>query len=432
MSLPASVDVAIVGAGTAGAAAALLCARRGLRVLAIDRAPLERAGAHWINAVPTRLFDEAGIARPIAPELESPPVAMHMLAGRGPVRATSSGQDLLEVDMAHLVARLQRDAREAGAILEGGVRALGVDHQVGGAAQLRTDRGPVRADAIVDASGLAGARLLGDLRTPRTDLCAAAQEVRVLRDRGEAERFFASLGVPLGDVVVMAGLAGGYSILNVRVARDRVFLLSGTIPGEGHPSGQQLIDGFCAEQRWIGELVHGGSRAIPLGRPADVLARDRVALLGDSARQVFSAHGSGIGAGLVAARVLADELAGGRGVHGYGVRWQRAHGGLLAGYDVFRRFSQRLSVDDLARMIEAGLVDARTMTPAMEQRAPELSVGALLPKARRALREPRLLAGIARVGARMAALEALYRAYPARVGSRRAWVRAVERVASIG
>ena len=69
MSLPASVDVAIVGAGTAGAAAALLCARRGLRVLAIDRAPLERAGAHWINAVPTRLFDEAGIARPIAPEL---------------------------------------------------------------------------------------------------------------------------------------------------------------------------------------------------------------------------------------------------------------------------------------------------------------------------------------------------------------------------
>jgi menaquinone-9 beta-reductase len=424
--LPERADVAIVGAGTAGAAAALFCAKAGLRVVAIDRAPLARAGAHWLNAVPANLFDRAGLARPSGDELASPPLTMHLFAGRGPERAIVRGHDALEVDMARLVRRLQTDAREAGAMLEGGVRALGVD-----GATLRTDHGSVTAESIIDASGLAGARLLGDPRTGARDLCAAAQEVRALRDRGAAEAFFRGRGMEPGDVLVLAGLAGGYSVLNVRLAHDGVSMLSGTVPADGQPSGRIVIEQFAAEhERWIGEPIHAGARAIPLGRPVDVLSRGRVALLGDSARQVFAAHGSGVGAGLVAARVLADELAGGRGLDGYAVRWHREHGGLLAAYDVFRRFSQDLPTDALARMIRARLLDAATMVPAMQQKAPTLAPSLLLAKAPAALREPRLLAGLGEVFARMAMLRALYARHPEREGAPRArWARAAARIA---
>jgi menaquinone-9 beta-reductase len=424
--LPERADVVIVGAGTAGAAAALFCAEAGLRVVVVDRASLDRAGAHWINAVPANLFDRARLARPSGPELESPPVTMHLFAGQGPERAVVAGHDALEVDMALLVQRLQTAAREAGATFVGGVRALGVE-----SAMLRTDHGNLTADAIIDASGLAGARLLGETRTPSRDLCAAAQDVRSVRDRGAAEAYFRARDVRPGDVVVLAGIAGGYSILNVRLAEDHVSMLSGTIPAGGHPSGRALIDQFALEHAsWIGDVIHGGARAIPLGRPVDVLARGRVALLGDAARQVFSAHGSGIGAGLVAARVLADELASGRGLDGYAVRWHREHGGLLAGYDAFRRFSQELSVAELARMLRTGLLDGTMMLPAMRQEAPSLALGALLPKAPAAVREPRLLARLAKVVTKMGLLRAAYAKFPEREGARRTqWSRAVARIA---
>lgn len=424
--LPARTDVAIVGAGTAGAAAALFLAKAGLRVVAIDRAPLSRAGAHWLNAVPANLFDRARLARPTGEELASPPLTMHLFAGRGPERAIVRGHDALEVDMALLVRRLQTEATEAGATLVGGVRALGVE-----GATLRTDHGSVDADAIIDASGLAGANLLGETRTRPSDLCAAAQEIRACRDRNAAEAFFRDRGMEPGDVLVLAGLAGGYSVLNVRLASDGVSMLSGTIPAEGNPSGRAVIEQFASEHgRWIGEAIHAGARAIPLGRPVDTLSRGRVALLGDSARQVFSAHGSGVGAGLVAARVLADELAHGRGLDGYAVRWHREHGGLLAAYDVFRRFSQKLSVGDLEAMIRAGLLDAATMVPAMRQEAPKLPPSLLLAKAPAALREPRLLARLTEIFARMGLLRTAYARHPEREGTPRArWARVVARIA---
>ena len=43
-ALPERVDVLIIGAGTAGAAAAALCAERGLRTLCVERGPLTTAG----------------------------------------------------------------------------------------------------------------------------------------------------------------------------------------------------------------------------------------------------------------------------------------------------------------------------------------------------------------------------------------------------
>jgi menaquinone-9 beta-reductase len=362
-------DVAIVGLGTAGAAAAALCAEHGLRVVALEQRPLAEAGARWVNAVPRWMFLEAGIEEPRGAELCASGHSFHLLAGWGPKRVVVRGHGLLEVDMRLLVERLQRRALEAGAELLGETPVLGFD-----GSKLETRGGPIEARAFVDASGLTGARLLETPPVDRADLCAAAQEVREIADEAAAREFFERHAAAPGETLCFSAVAGGFSVVNVRLGDGIVSLLTGSIPGLGHPSGARLLADFVERQSWVGKRIFGGSRAIPLRRPFDRLGSGKVFLLGDAASQVFSAHGSGIGAGLCAARLLADALAAGRDGHAYSAAWHRKWGGLFAAYDLFRRFSQTLSARDAEELIESGLLDERAARAGLLERWPELDV----------------------------------------------------------
>ena len=108
-------------------------------------------------------------------------------------------------------------------------------------------------------------------------------------------------------------------------------------------------------------------------RPAS-LTDERVALIGDAGCQVFAAHGSGIGYGLIAARLLADTLAAGAPLHHYAKAWHRQYGGLFAAYDLFRRLSQTLTVPDLERMMDSGLMDPDTVRFGMAQTMPYVPI----------------------------------------------------------
>lgn len=65
-------DLAIVGAGTAGAAVAALGARAGLDVVCLERRALGDAGARWVNGVPAWCFQAAGLDLPADEELRAP------------------------------------------------------------------------------------------------------------------------------------------------------------------------------------------------------------------------------------------------------------------------------------------------------------------------------------------------------------------------
>jgi flavin-dependent dehydrogenase len=387
-------DLAIVGAGSAGAALASRAARRGLRVVCLERRALDDAGARWVNGVPAWMFDEACVARPRGEELRVVgDHAFHLHAGfDGPERITVRDHGVLDVDMRLLVARLQRDAREAGAELRGGVLVHGFRGQA-----LATSDGDVRARWFVDASGLTGARLLDSPRVAPMDLCAAAQEVRAVRDAAEARAFFARRGAAPGDTLCFSCVAGGYSIVNARLEGDDVALLTGSVPAMGHPSGARLLETFAAGQPWIGARRFGGSRAIPLRRPYARLAQGRVAVLGDAACQVVSSCGSGVGIGLVAARILADALAEVGDLQAYDARFRARFGALLASHDLFRRFSQRLATRDIARLIRLGVFDETTARAGLEQRLPEVTPRAILSRvsgvASGILRSNRILPG---------------------------------------
>jgi hypothetical protein len=292
---------------------------------------------------------------------------------------------------------------------------------------LATTTGSLTARWFVDASGLAGARLLDQPRVARNDLCAAAQEVREITDLSAAEAFFDTHGVARGEVLGMVGVAGGYSVLNVRLRHDGLLgILTGSIPSLGFPSGRSMIDAFAAQHAWVGERVFGGSGAISLRRPHDRLASDRVALLGDAGCQVFPAHGSGVGAGLVAARLLADTLATGATLRDYEVAWQRRHGGVFAFFDVFRRWNQHVDGATLGRVMGLGLIDADTLRAGIDQTLPRPTLRSVAAKARALVGDPALARNIAVTAVRSVAVHALYRRYPRRADHVPAWTRSVE------
>jgi flavin-dependent dehydrogenase len=251
--------------------------------------------------------------------------------------------------------------------------------------------------------------------------------MREVNDPAAARAFFARHGVEPGDTLCFTGIAGGFSIINVRLEGDHLSILCGSIPALGNPSGQKMLDQFVASNSFIGAKRFGGARAIPLARPRERLVRGNVIALGDVAGQVFSAHGSGIGAGLVAARMLGEALAAGR-PYTYAVQWQRRFGGTFAAYDVFRRFSQTLTEGELRELMRAGLIDPVSATAAMQQRFPSLGLTSTIARLQGAAAVPRLAMRFGPMLARMAALLAFYRTYPSDERLLEAWISVARRM----
>ncbi len=424
-------DVVVIGLGSAGAAAARACARAGLRVHAVDASPPERAGAHWVNGVALWCFDEGGVSRPEGAERLAGSDVFHLVAGWGPHRLTLRSVGHAEVDMRLLVRRLHAEARAAGARLEGGRRVRGAEEDAEGVT-VDTDAGPIRGRWLVDASGLRGAGLGPRSPVPAAAICVGAQEVRALADAAAARAYFVDHGVRPGEILCFTGVAGGFSIVNVSLELDldepRLSILTGSIPGNGHPSGVRLLEDFVRQHGWVGDRVFGGARPIPLAAPPAAMARGRIALLGDAARQVFAGHGSGIGMQLIAARVLAEALAGGGTPWDYNARFQRGWGGELAASAVFARYTATMPLQDFTDAMTSGLLPRSASEAALLQRPPHPRLRELPAMALGAIAHPGIVADMAPILNKMSRCRRLWRRYPARERDLAGWLRRRDRL----
>lgn len=404
------VDLIIVGLGTAGAAAAALCAERGLRVVGLERRSLDASGARWVNGVPRWIFEHCGLASPGPGESHATGVPFHMLAQRGPERSVITGHDLMEVEMPALTQRLLAKAARHGAVLLEQVE----DVQVQGgsvSARVGTSTAEWAAGTVVDASGLQGLKLLRGEQDPGP-LCAAAQQKRALVDPQAARAFFDAHGVPPDQTLCFTGVAGGYSILNVQLHGGKVSLLAGSVPALGHPSGLKIIQAFAREQAWIGEPLDGGARVIPLGAPLPCVGRAQQVALGDAAGMVFSAHGSGIGQQLLAAHLLAETLAQGGDSWAFNRRWQRERAGALCAIVAFRAFSQSLSGEELRALMASGVMGANLSRATLVQQDPVLSASQAIAAVKGLATLPSLARRMVPTLARMEALKAHHKRYP--------------------
>ncbi len=187
-------DVVVVGAGSAGTASAIGFARAGLKVALLERSELGRAGARWINGVPSWLLRRAGWWPLDEQETLGRPGAFHIAGPRGSPRVTVDKPDLFAVRVGSLVDRLHRLAREAGVHLVEKARwhKLRLDGGRPVRLELSATRQALEAALFVDASGL-GAALARQVpaleygRLPEEDLCHAAQGLYRVADLGQAE-----------------------------------------------------------------------------------------------------------------------------------------------------------------------------------------------------------------------------------------------------
>lgn len=443
-------DVVVAGAGTSGAAAAAFLAEAGLRVAMIERRPWDKGGARWINAVPGWVFDRVGVGQPVPPEL-------HGVFGTGSFRSPQdsasielSAVPIWDVDMRSLGDRLRQRALDAGVTVfdrvdierlhlrDGRPRAVEIArfHPRGSGRRHRLD-----AALFVDATGLAGA-----LRTrvpalqrdcppvPPQHSCTAASCLHRIADRDGARRFLDRHGLEPGRSVTWLSVTGGFSTLIVSIdeALEEVSFVTGTIADGRHPTGPELLERSRREFPWVGEPRFGGEGVIPLRRPYDRLTAPGVALVGDAGCQVFSTHGSGVGNGMIAARILADTVAGATDpgdpdlLWGYQAAYQRERGAQSAPFDVFRRLSQTWTPDDVEDLLSADVLSPNLWAEGILQRLAPPDMDAAQRGIRCALHRPRVVAALGPHVARMYAVHGIYRVYP-RVPDRRllrAWSRA--------
>lgn len=440
MSTARSADVVVVGAGTAGAGAALQFARRGRSVVLLEQRAADSAGARWDNGVVRWHFDRAGIEFPGTAGQRRRTV----MVGPDGTSFVLTDNPVHDADMRALGADLLDDARGSGVEVIDHVRDLRVELHGGRVRRVAcsADGVPMQVGAalFVDAGGRLGpvrrqvpvlARACPEV-TP-AGLCSAAQYEHRVVDPGGAAAFLAAHDAQPGDTVSFLGFAGGFSLISIAVGNDLhgVSVLTGTLGEREWGTGPSLMSWVRARHRWIGEAEYGGAGLIPLRRPYARFTAPGIALVGDAACQMFPAHGSGIGIGLVAGAMLAEATAGvdDPGAEGplwdYQARFQREHGGTLAAFDVVRRLSSRLGTPGVAEMFRSGLVGPDSTLAGLRQEWWSPAPSELPRLAAGLAARPGLAARVLPALARASAAHRVYAGYPDEPdeGALRSWSR---------
>lgn len=385
-----SVDAVVVGAGTAGANTAYQLARRGMSVVLVERRAAAAAGAQWHNGVLDWQFERAGLDPPVAPERDPSRGVTHLFGPDGSHGVTVGDSPVVRADMGLLGLRLRRSAERAGVQVIDCIERLEVTVRSGRLVAVDVagptgPTGPMRLEAplFVDASGRRGAlRRHSPALTPwcpivrGDELCTATDHRVRIDDADGAMRFLTRHGALPGDGVTVVGLAGGFSTRAITVSEDlsEAAVLTGCLSNGRYSTGPRMLADARRAEPWLGASISGGSGSIPLRRPYARFTAPGLALVGDAACQVFPAHGSGIGMGLMAGTALAESVAGADDPGDEATLWryqsafQHEHGGVLAAFDAFRRMSTALGGDGVAGMVRAGLLTEAMTVGGLDQR----------------------------------------------------------------
>jgi flavin-dependent dehydrogenase len=361
-------------------------------VLLVERRMADAGGAQWHNGVLDRHFVRAGLEPPAGLERGTDGGRVHLRAQDPTIGPTLHDAPTVAADMSLLGQRLRKLATGAGTELIDQVQdlAVGVDPDTGRLSTMTLRREgaqtpvTVAAGLFVDASGRRGVlrRHARDLEAwcppvERDELCSASDVHHAVDDARGAEHFLERHGACAGDSVTYVGLSGGFSTCAITISADlsTVGVVVGCLANGRYSTGPAMVAALCEREPWIGAAIVTGSGIIPLRRPFARITAPGLALVGDAACQVFPAHGSGIGAGLVAGTVLAEGVADAddpgdphRLWSGYQTAYQREVGRDLLSYDALRRTTTRLGSTGVDALVRSGLMDEHTTRTGLEQR----------------------------------------------------------------
>lgn len=363
------VDVAIVGGGPAGAAAALTLARAGVATVVFERAPMPRdkvcgdlLGTEAIASLRRIGFSARALA-------DAYPITGAVLHGtNGATYGASESTDRApHASDARAVARLHFDAallaesHAAGAVVryERVLEVVAHDASAAPEIQLRTERSTTRARVVIGADGWGSlvSRALANPAAPAANVAVAARAY-ALGVRGLARRmhFFVN---PPGD---------GYGWI-FPLGDDRANVGLGFIRSEGHVDLARAFERFRGPSSpawpYLCDATFDGIAAWPiaLGPRALRVAARGIFLTGDAASLASPLSGSGIhhalASGEAAARFALRALAGDSRAERRYTRWLARRIGVRLGAERFahRAFATAATVDryaPLARIFGAG------------------------------------------------------------------------------
>lgn len=429
--------VLVVGAGSAGAAAALFLASKGVAVDLVEARKRDNAGAGWINGVETSLFAEL--------DLPAPPKGVQALHARRfrifdpslQSQTVVENPPLAEIDMRALNAWLLDLCDKAGVNSRFGARAT-IGDVADNAREVRIRNRTERYAAIIDASGLT-AQAAASFNAP-IDLCSAYQAVYEVRHSGQARDYIGRLGARDLETISVAGVEGGYSVRNVCLFEEgsKVAVLTGAMYRPALRSGARIASDFVKSQPWIGPRLFGGGGLIPLRALDHCPVDDRLVRIGNAAGQVFPQHGSGVAVGMRAAWHAAHAISAAlqigeldaRGLWSYARNVQTGVGAMNAHYQPLRYLAQSFTPAEAKLLIDADIISAKSVAHALEQRLAGADVATLFGSLRHARALLPMVPRLATAGAIGVEMLRHWKAFPERGPGPEydSWARRAERL----
>ena len=378
-------------------------------------------------------FDAAGVPRPVPDEIPYLQSAVRFFSGRGKqVFHITREHPSYPIYLDKVVKRMLADAEKAGAKFFGGFRALSpvvAQGMVCGVIfQEREQKQEARARLVIDATGFNAALVrkldpeLGiEFEEKPSDIVVAENHfceidtktaVRALKDGLHVDQ----------EIWNTVGKFGPYSTqyAHLSLKDQRAYILVGRKANYGPPSPGEIIEQYQQKQGYFGKKVYGGKGSIRIRHSLDRLVADGFMVIGEAACMVIPAHGSGVSsamiAGHLAAKTAIPALKNGAlttaSLWPYAWEYQTKRGMILATYSAVRMMADGLSQDQMADMMESGVMSEDDVFSAFYPKVAAIAPGSIPKRVLGFIKHPDLIKPMIKMAKAVTAVTRHYPKYP--------------------
>lgn len=421
-------EVCVAGAGAAGATLAREAARKGLKVLLVDRSPREKVGdkvcgdalgSHHLERLGLNLPREAYFATYPGIEIYPPDMRTRLSVISESLNAYALnrlkfGQFLLNLAL-DAGCEFKPETQVKGLIIKQGcVKGVKLMDEKSGMKE-------VYAKVTVDATGVS--RVLSRvLQTIGFDQELNDDEILVCYREILETKTTPSLPAIYVD---MDDAPGGYFWVFPE-GEGRVNAGLGVIKNSANPKllFKKWVEKLPCLKDNILNVIHKGGGIVSTRRPIDSAVWNGFIAVGDSAFMVNPVHGGGIGSsmtgGFLAAKIIADALEQERvdeeGLWGFNSEYMRNYGVKQAALDVFRVFLQGLNNELINYGLAQGLIKSEDLLKASMGEKLRLNVTEKASRFFASIGKPGFLLKLNKTVKLMEGFRQLYVNYPSRKG----------------